>query len=188
MLLIEIAKKNLRFYALILFILFFFLTRIPNIGVDAINPDGYNWHWRAEQFTVGLKARQFARTYQHYHPGVTLMWITGPSVEILKQLTNDSVYNQYTFMAFHITARYALVMVQLVLTVLILFYLSKIVSFWLSFWAVSLFTFEPFFLGNSRLYHMDILFTLLMFLGLILGWIYLQRKSIFYLFSTGLVE
>ena len=165
-----------------LFTLVFFITRIDRLGTDAINPDGVNWHYRSEQFVVGLKTGQFEKTYQHYHPGVTLMWIAGPAVEIVKQLyPEESTYNHYNFSVFHFVAKYALVVVQLILSIITIYLLSKIwvsdgfKGFVRSIAVVSLFSFEPFFLGNSRLLHMDVLFTLFLFNGLVLAYLNLLK-------------
>ena len=76
----------------------FFVTHVPRLATNAINPDGVNWHYRSQQFIVGLKSRDFAKTYQHYHPGVTLMWIMGLPVEALKQLSpDDQIINTHNY-------------------------------------------------------------------------------------------
>jgi hypothetical protein len=167
-----------RFLLLFAFIILFFFTRLPQLGPSVVNPDGVNWHWRAEQFVVGLKMREFERTYQFYHPGVTLMWITGSPVELLKRTSEHPiVYTHYNFGVFHFVAKYTLVMVQLVLSVIAIYLLTRALgrnsrrNFLLSLGAVSLFTFEPFFLGNSRVLHLDILMTLFLFNGLLLAYL-----------------
>lgn len=163
---------------LILFTLSFFGTRIPGLDRDVINPDAVNWHYRSEQFVVGLKHRQFEKTYQHYHPGVTLMWATGIPIELFKQISGEEIYNHINFEYFHLTAKLSLIGIQLILTFLILYLLFKEYSYLFSFAAVSMFTFEPFFIGNSRLYHMDILFTLLIFVALLFGFKFYKKPTI----------
>ena len=171
-------KKFRPLFLIIVFSILFFLTRLPGLKNDVINPDGSLWHYRSEQFIVGIKNKQFEKTYQHYQPGVTLMWITGPAVEIYKRLTGVVSYNIDTFQNFDLISKIAIVAVQYFLSVLIIFVLAKIVGFYTSFFTVSLFTFEPFFLANSRLYHMDILLTLLLFLGIILSFLNLKKPVI----------
>src|SRR3989344_6213753 len=87
------------------FVLVFFSTRIPRLQNDEINPDAVNWHYRSEQFVVGLKHNLLEKTYQHYHPGVTLMWITGIPIELYKQITGINVYTHENFLNFHFVAK-----------------------------------------------------------------------------------
>ena len=147
--------------------LLFLVTRLIGLGKDNVNPDAVNWHYRSQQFIVGLKQLEFEKTYQHYHPGVILMWITGIPIEIYKQVTGIQHYDHLNFSEFHLVAKVSLVMAQLVLTLIILWVMSNIIGVSKSLLMVSLLSVEPFFLGNSRMYHMDILFTLVVFLGLL---------------------
>lgn len=166
-----------KYAALIFFTVVFFLTRFLFLGADEINPDGVNWHYRSQQFIVGLKSGDFERTYQHYHPGVTLMWITGAPIEIYKQITGYTTYDQYNFLGFNTVAKISVVLAQLVLTFILLYYLSKVAGFKTAYLSVFLFSLEPFFLGNSRLYHMDVLLALFMFIALLVSWLNLKEFS-----------
>jgi len=144
-----------------LFVALFLLTRLPYLGQDSINPDAVNWHYRSEQFIDGLKAHQWERTYQYYHPGVTLMWIMGVAIEIVRQIDPSlRVYNQENFLFMHTVAKYAVVLVQLVLSLGLIWLSKKIFDFKKAVLLVGFFSLEPFFIGNSRLLHMDVLLTL----------------------------
>jgi len=170
-------EKVIRFLSNKLFLIFLFIavfcvTRLPYLGQDAINPDAVNWHYRSEQFIVGLKNGIWEKTYQHYHPGVTLMWVIGPAVEVARQINPDlRVYNQENFLFLHSVAKYSLVFIQLGLTLGVLYVFSLILGFKKSLIITSFFSLEPFFIGNSRLLHMDVLLTLFLTLGL--GFAYL---------------
>src|SRR3989304_7320846 len=166
-----------KYAALIFFTVVFFLTRFLFLGADEINPDGVNWHYRSQQFIVGLKSGDFERTYQHYHPGVTLMWITGVPIELYKQITGYTTYDQFNFSAFNTVAKVSVVLVQLILTFILLYHLSKIVGFKTAYFSVFLFSLEPFFMGNSRLYHMDVLLALFVLIGLLISWLNLKSFS-----------
>ena len=181
----KIIAKHYRLILITIFIAAYLLTRLSYLPYDEINPDGVNWHHRSQQFIVGLKTLDFEKTYQHYHPGVTLMWITGIPVEILKQLTGEQFYNHLNFTPFHIVAKFSLVFAQLIITILLLFFLSKILSFNKALLVISIFSFEPFFVGNSRLYHMDVLLTLFVFLSLTATWIQLHKPSFRYALLVG---
>ena len=79
-------KKTLPIFLIFLFSVLFFSTRLPGLKNDIINPDSALWHYRSEQFIAGIKNKQLEKTYQHYQPGTTLMWITGSAVEIYKKI------------------------------------------------------------------------------------------------------
>lgn len=179
-------NKQARIFLIVLFSLLFFVTRLPGLKTDVISPDAVNWHYRSEQFVVGLKYQQFDKTYQHYHPGVILMWVTGIPIEIYKQITNDRVYNIGNFETFDLIAKTSLVLVQFILLTLILCILPKIIGFYKTFLTVVFFTFEPFFVGNSRLYHLDVLTTLLLLLSLIFAFLGLKKEKIVYQLLAGL--
>lgn len=180
-------EKFLPVLLIFVFSILFFLTRIPRLANDVINPDGVLWHARSEQFIVGIKNKQFEKTFQHYQPGVTLMWVVGSAAEIFKQITNITVYNSETYVRFDLVAKVVLVLIQLILSILIIFYLSKLTGFLKALLVVTIFTFEPFFIGNSRLLHMDVLSALLVFLCLILVYENVQKPRIFNSLFAGLL-
>ncbi|MBI2621005.1 glycosyltransferase family 39 protein [candidate division WWE3 bacterium] len=166
------SEKRIEYALIGIFTALFLLTRLVGLKDDVVNPDAVNWHYRSEQFVVGLKTRQFEKTYQHYHPGVMLMWVVGPTVEILKQLSPvDSVYNRINFLTFDFVSKYVLVFVQLILSTTLIYLFSLLYGFRTSLFSVALFSFEPFFLGNSRLLHLDVLLTLFLTIGVVLSYI-----------------
>jgi len=179
-----INKKRVLF--ILGFVVVFLFSRIPQLAQDTINPDAVNWHYRSEQFVVGLKHQMWDKTYQHYHPGVTLMWLAGIPIEAFKQISGVTVYDQFSFHAFHFLAKYFVVFAQLVLSLLILFWLSKILEFKKAFLALALLSFEPFFVGNSRLFHMDIIFTLFVMAALILSQLYIKEEKIGWAILSGI--
>src|SRR4030042_3172316 len=66
-----------------LLFLLFIIPRIVGLGTDISNSDAYRWHKRASNFISAIKTYKFIDTYQRYHPGVTLMWVSGITQEIL---------------------------------------------------------------------------------------------------------
>jgi len=181
------TNKSLQVVLISLFIALFFLSRVPLLSRDESNPDGVNWHYRSQQFIIGLKTLHFEKTYQHYHPGVTLMWISGVPVEIFKHLSGITTYDMFNFEAFHLVAKFSLIVAQLFLSLFITFLLSKFIGPEKATLVVALVSFEPFFLGNSRLYHMDVLLALFMFASLLLAYLALVRKSLAYSIIAGVV-
>lgn len=172
---IKLSKKVLVFS--LIFLVLFLGTRLPRISNDEINPDGVNWHYRMQQFVVGLKTGQLEKTYQHYHPGVTFMWIAGIPVEIYKQLSGINTYDMYNFQTFHLVAKLSIVFSQLILSFIAIFLLSRFVTSTKAFLVVGLMSLEPFFVGNSRLFHMDVLLTLFLFNALLTSFLALMNKS-----------
>lgn len=171
---LKLADK--KYLYLGLFIVFFFASRLPGLASDVINPDGVNWHERSEQFIVGLKTKNFEKTYQHYHPGVTLMWLSGSAVEVLRQLSPaDRVYTSINFLTFHFVAKFALVVAQLILSIILIYALTHIFDFGLAYFMVVLLSLEPFFLGNSRLLHLDVLLSLFLLIGLTFAYVSLKK-------------
>ena len=131
----------------LIFTLLFVGTRMPYLGPDSINPDAVNWHYRSEQFIVGLKHHQWERTYQHYHPGVTLMWIIGSVVEVARQINPAlRIYTHENFLLLHTLSKYALVFVQLALSLFLMALLGKVFSKTKAFLIVTFFSLEPFLL------------------------------------------
>src|SRR5258708_32349125 len=63
-------------YKKVLFFIFviFFALRLTGLGSDCSNSDSIRWYERSANFSNALKQFNFAETYQHYQPGVTLMW------------------------------------------------------------------------------------------------------------------
>ncbi|OGC50288.1 hypothetical protein A2716_03710 [candidate division WWE3 bacterium RIFCSPHIGHO2_01_FULL_40_23] len=179
--------KNKVFIYSIVFAFVYFITHVPRLGNDEMNPDALNWHFRSEQYIDAIKSRDFRRTYQHYHPGVTLMLITGAPVEILKRLSNPRVgYDRFSYEAFHFVAKYTLNVSLLILTLILVFLLSKIFTLETSFLAGFFLTVEPFFLGNARLLHMDALLSLLLINGLVSYYLWYKKNSYGWLILSSL--
>lgn len=174
----EKLTSNKKYIILIVFIGLFLLTRIPRLADDEINPDGVNWYYRSQQFFVALRSLNLEDTYQHYHPGVTLMWIMGGTVTAVKKIGAEfSVINSNNFLVFHFYTKLMLVLAQLALTLIAVFVLSKIMGLYRALFSVLLFTFEPFFVGNSRILHLDVLMTLFLLIGLGLAYINYRKFS-----------
>ncbi|MFZ5424760.1 MAG: ArnT family glycosyltransferase [Patescibacteria group bacterium] len=187
-----LSTKKIKAILFCVFVLSFFGSHIPYLGRDVINPDAVNWHNRSEQFVVALKGRNFENTYQHYHPGVTQMWLTGSVVEAVKQLNGFSTYDKDNYLLLHTVAKYANVVVQFALTLTLFFVLKALFSktnskytFEKAILIVTLLSIEPFFLGNARLIHLDIFLTLFVFIGLSFSYLAMLEKKLLFTFLSG---
>lgn len=160
------------------FIAVFLLTRLPRLGSDIVNSDSPMWHNRSKAFMEALAAHDFAGTYQKYHPGVTLTWIAGLAFDYARNSWNlDSQHNFANFEIYHYTAKIFLVFEQLGLSLIAIYLLAKIFDFNKALLIVSLLSLEPFFVANSRLLHLDSLFTLYLFNGLLLAYLAIKEFS-----------
>ena len=181
------SERRIRYFLIFLFVVSFLLTRLPRLGSDEINPDTANWYFRSGQFVSALKSRQFSSTFQHYHPGVTLMWIMGTATETLKYISPaDTVLNHINFEDFHFFNKFFMIFIQLALSLLLIYFMYQLFGFIKSILSVSLFSIEPFFVGNSRFLHLDVLLTLFIALGLVISFLSLKRFKLSAVFLSGL--
>lgn len=157
----KIINKPL--YVFLGIFLFSFLIRVHMLGMESVNPDAVNWHYRCQQFANGLKFFQFEKTYPHYHPGVTLCYLMSFPTEVYKQLT-DQVYDIKTFVSFNILNSYSVVVFNSILIA----FLAVLIGGKRGILFAVLLNIEPFFYGNSRIIHLDVIVTLLLFLGVLL--------------------
>lgn len=172
---------------ILLFSFLFLAVRLPYLNRDTINPDGVNWHYRTQQFWNGIKYQQFEKTYQHYHPGITLMWISGFAMETYSYVRNLDAPSVANFQVYDHVAKLSMVFAQLIVSVFLFFLLNKFFGVHGAFVLTLLINLEPFFVGNSRLYHMDALFSLLVFTGIISSYLSLIRKSWQYAAISGVL-
>lgn len=176
---VQKIKESKNLY-LIVFILLFIFTRVPRLHNDIVSTDAVYWHDRSEKFINALKAKDFKETYQKYHPGVTVMWVMGLTAEVssrIKGVSIDEVFSNFVKIHYH--AKLVLVSLQLCLSILIIFLLSKIYDFKKAVLLVSLFSFEPFFIGNSRLLHLDAQISLYILAGLLVSYLCSKKFSYF---------
>lgn len=145
----------------LLFLILFVLSRLPSLGHDTFTTDTWKWKSRSYDFGSGVFTGDFAKTLQKYHPGVMLMWIGTAGIKI---------YNAYYNLAFHsdppdnkISTVFELDFVQKIITVLVIgitlayvFYaLRNIFGLKLAFISLVLVCAEPYYVGLSRVFHLE---------------------------------
>ena len=157
--------KNKRYLALILSI--FLVTRVVGLGNDISNTDAYRWHKRSQNFLAAVKSGDFKSTYQHYQPGVTIMWINAfvKQVSFTTQyhvLGNDSpktLENADWYPFIHGISKAVLVLVLaalLLLQVSLIYHLFGENSAFLYGFLISV---EPYLIGIDRWFHLTSLET-----------------------------
>ena len=177
------VKTFLKVLSLIVFVGLFLGTRIPRLGTDTVNSDEVLWHDRSLHFLNGIRTGKFKDTYQHYHPGVPLMWEFTLTAEILSRVKSvpiSVIFNLSNYELLHINTQLFLTVWLLLLSILIIFYLSKALnSWWLSLFAISILSIEPYYLGNARIIHHDAQISLYVLLGITLVYLNVSRKLSF---------
>ncbi len=184
------VQKKIISTALVLTLLASFIaTSLCGLYTDVINPDGINWHTRSYNFTEALINRDFAETFQAYHPGITLMWLTGPVLHLLGSYYESKGYAAYsrdTYLNYDYLAKVTVVITSFLLFIISLLLLRKLVSN-KSLLAFSvLLIFEPFIIGLRRLYHIDYLMAYLVFISFLCFYIFSFKyvRSHFYILGA----
>jgi len=123
--------------------------------------------------------KNYRYAFQTYHPGTTLMWISGPLLNIFKESsTNEPGIKdpKATFLERDYYAKLSIVTFCTLLLILTLIVLWKLFGFKYAIFYSIVFTLEPFVIGTRRLYHLDFLMTALLFLSFLLI-LYFNFKS-----------
>ncbi len=171
------AVLFVKLFSICLFVVFYYLISLQDLNTDVINPDGINWHTRTRAFTEALSKGIYSDTFQTYHPGTTLMWVSGPLLNLFKTpIDSSNTDPKATFLTRDYYAKLSVVAFGTFVFVLTLIVLWKLVGFkYVAFYSV-VYTLEPFVIGMRRLYHLDFLMTSLIFLSFLLL-IYFNYKS-----------
>ena len=155
--------------------IFIFLTslaiRIPDLGWDIFNPDSWLWKARSYQFSTGFFELDFAKSAQVAHPGVTLMWLSTLAIKaysFFNKLFRTSLPSgRQEIFELHFAQKLVLVIVTSLLLTLAFFLLRGLVGFWAALFSVLILSLEPFFLAYTRVYHLDALLTLFVFVAVL---------------------
>ncbi len=159
--------------------LLYFVMSIWGLRIDVINPDGINWHTRTEAFTKALADGDYGQTYQVYHPGFTLMWLSGPVLNVFKpNFTDDASQTdpKSVFLDRDYYAKLSVVVFCGLIFMTSLLVMWRLAGFSYATAFAVLMSLEPFIIGMRRLYHLDYLMTLPLFLTFLLL-IYYNYKS-----------
>jgi len=94
-------SKRLKFLSIVVFIALYLLTRLPRLGTTIVNTDEVYWHGRSQNFLEALQTRNYANTFQKYHPGVPLMWemsLTAQVLSITNNKTTSEIFNNFEYL------------------------------------------------------------------------------------------
>lgn len=170
-----------KYLYLLIFAFLYLITRLPGIYVEGVNPDGINWHKRSFYFFKAIRDFDPAGTYQEYHPGVTVMAVSGPPLfyfgNYLQSLGIDRDYSPINFLDYDYIAKVSVILAGLVLCLITLYFLKQILTLPELLVTGMFFLTEPFFLGVNRLYHLDFMLAMGVFLSVTLAFKFVNSRS-----------
>ena len=160
----------------ILVFLFFVLVHLPDLGHDNFNTDVWKWKSRSYNFGSAILEKNFEQSLQTYHPGVVLMWLGGAGAKITNYWAQSQgrsvIADDSVDIIFQIDfVQKFLVVLVTALTITSVFHIFK-KTFGLKYAVVSIFllTLEPFYLGLTRVFHLEGLVSTFMLASIV--WLY----------------
>lgn len=159
----------------IVIIALFLLVRLIGVGTDISNTDSIRWHRRSEEFLAGVKNGDLTKTYQHYQPGVSVMWITAPIRELMFRFQMwggvdepKTLNNADFFPTIHGLSKASIVIVLSILLFIQLVNLEKLYGLKIACIFGFLVCLEPYLVGIDRWFHLTSLETYFAFTALLL--------------------
>ncbi len=162
--------------------LFFVLVRIPSLGHDNFNTDAWRWKSRSYNFGNAITSGKFENTLQKYHPGVILMWLGSAGVKINNTYANlkgqSLVADESVDIIFQLdfVQKLLVVCAQGIAVTFVFYVLRNIFGYKYSMIAIFMLSLEPFYLGLTRVFHLEGLVSSFMLASII--WLY------YYLLNT----
>lgn len=176
---LAIFIKHSFYFAIYVFIfLIYFIPRIYGLGADISNIDARKWIPRTDNFTQNLLSSNFEGTYQKYHPGTVLMWLSSGGDYFFQKYLNaqssdfigenikialgDKVIgdNSNYFVFQNFARKLPVIFVIAIVGVLQFWYLKRLVNARFAFLFAVTLSVEPFFLGITRFLHLTGLSTM----------------------------
>ena len=183
--------KN-KFYSLLPFLTLltlFLLLRLPKLGLDMTHSDSPRWHIRSHNFLQAVRTGDFAKTYQHNQPGITLMWLGSiHEFHFHKDIINlsEPFSNYQTYLKVDSGSKVFLVFVLLVVFVSQLVIITRLYGRTASILYALLASTEPFLIGVDRIFHVTSLENYLLFLTFLLLSFFTKEKKLSVLLFASL--
>ncbi len=182
-------QRCLQRLGLLLLLAAIMLPRLYRLGLYT-TADEDRWLRNSANFYYALGQRDPANTYQLHHPGVTVMWagtagllVTFPDYRGMGQgYFNDDEYNHFIRaqgipQLDILVASRAFMVLQTALALLLAFYLlRRLLGFWPALAAVAFLALDPYYIGLTRLMHLD---------GLLTGWMLVSALAVFVYAAQG---
>ena len=158
----------------------FLLTRLVGLGYDMSNSDAARWHRRSENFLTALKHQNFAKTYQHYQPGVTLMWlnaITKQSVALVQTDPQKTLENADWFPIIDGISKAVIIFVLAGLLAVQVYVIAKIYTVKVALLYGFFLAVEPYMIGIDRWFHLTALETYTAFCAFLLLLYWSEKRT-----------
>lgn len=176
-----------RFEYFIYFFLIFFIPRFIGLGKDVYGVDAYLWDMRSDKFVEAVLTGNFIETNQKYHPGVTLMWLSGFAKKLYRilfemkrgyspMIVKGVVYPEQFFQNLFVASLPLVIVISVVLAVSVVLLIKTGVNKKLLLFFSVLLSLEPFFLGISRFFHLTGLEATFGFAIIITGYYYTKNS------------
>lgn len=174
---------------LLLLLLAILVPRLLQLGLYT-TADEDRWLRNSANFYYALTHLHPAKTYQLHHPGVTIMYagtagllLTFPEYRGLGQgYLDDEQYNQLirsqgrSLLDILVASRFFMVMQTTVVLMIVFYLLSRLLGYWPALAAITLLALDPFYIGLTRLMHLD---------GLLTGWMLASGLACFVYITQG---
>lgn len=152
--------------------------------------DETKWAFRSANFSLALYREEYAETFQRSHPGVSTMWagwfgmrIAMPDYDqnATRYVENTSYkqdlrQNGAEVMQILVPARQVVIAISMLVLAICYFYLETLFGFIPALLGTLLLTFEPFFVGHTRILHVDGFLSVFMYLSIIAYLAFLRSK------------
>jgi len=151
------------------------------------------WYYRAIHFSDALLARDWAGTYQSYHPGVTTMWLSAVGLGLFawqQGLSPDQMLRIEPTKPGTIDDAVVAGVVPLALVIALCIALSyvllrRIAGQRAALVGSGLLALDPFYMTHSKVLHVDALLATFMFMSVLFLFNYLYRKKWLDLICSG---
>ena len=167
----------------IMVFIFFILIHIPNLGHDNFNTDVWKWKSRSYNFGSAVLGGDLSHTLQTYHPGVTLMWLGSIGARINNYLAGirgqSLVADEDVTIIFQLDfIQKLLVVVAIGIAVSFIFHvLRNILGMKYALFSVLMLSLEPFYLGLTRVFHLEGLVSTFMMASIVWLYYFFQNKE-----------
>lgn len=173
--------KNNKIFILLFTIFFFFL--VYKIGSASINNDAQFWYTRTQNFVSAVKRNDWEETFQNPKPGVTVMWVSGYSLDTLLSLYDKlfgftpSIYEHKTFYLVHSAVILPLIIFTLI-SIFIFYFIGKhLVRPQVVLLSLLVLVTQPLYVGLARNFHSDASVTAFMTVSVLFLFYYLLKNT-----------
>lgn len=176
------------------------MPRLPQLD-SFVTLDEPSWLSQGANFYYALGQREFEKTVYEYQPAVTTMWIIATAMHVYfpefrgfgqgyldyekGRLDPFMLEKGYDPLVLLTIARLIQIFIILIFFLILYYLLQKIISKWLAAFAILFASFDPFFLGHTRMLDHEAMLSLLVIISVVSLTVYLiqDQKNIFLILS-----